>query len=454
MCLLVVVAAAWVVVQRRHPPIPDVATLGMMAPDIEELVRERLDRLRAEPRDAAEWGRFGMACEANGLAGAARDAYAAATSLAPAEAKWRYRLAWVENRLGRFDDAIRDVRRAIELEPTYAPAQVRLGLWLLDRNDPAGAERAFTRATELDPPDPSAWLGLSRLYIQQHEEQRAIGLLEPLLVRRPGDEYALQLLGTAYRRVGRAEEAESALAVGAAGEPAWTDSWTDEMIRMRRGYAARLRDATAYYEAGQKDAAISLLEQLARERPDDMILVSHLGEVYIDAHRPNDGIPLLERVVAREPGRFQAWANLAEGYLEREQLAKARTAIDRALSTNPTFGRGYETRGLILWRNGDLSAALDAFRDAVRYDPRNWRAFAWMGMVQMNLGRPADSLDSFVKVTRMQPARVDAWVGVANAAISLKDFDRATDALRRASQLNPDAPQVKETIARLKGSRG
>ena len=45
-------------------------------------------------------------------------------------------------------------------------------------------------------------------------------VLEQALATSPGDRYTLQLLGTAYRRVGRVDEARFALTVGAAGAPA------------------------------------------------------------------------------------------------------------------------------------------------------------------------------------------------------------------------------------------
>ena len=56
------------------------------------------------------------------------------------------------------------------------------------------------------------------------------------------------------------------------GEAQWSDPWTDEMLGFRRGYAALLRDATAYVVAGQFPAAIRILEQLRREKPDDLVL--------------------------------------------------------------------------------------------------------------------------------------------------------------------------------------
>ena len=81
------------------------------------------------------------------------------------------------------------------------------------------------------------------------------------------------------------------------------------------------------------------------------------------------------------------------------------------------------------------------------------QAFVWAGMVEMNLNKPADALERFGAATRLDPTRVDAWVGVANAAMSLGAWDRSGAALQHAAQLNPDAPSVKQAAERLRGLR-
>jgi tetratricopeptide (TPR) repeat protein len=454
---IVVVAALSVLLTRRaappSPALPTVESLGAVAPEVANAAREALDSLAQNPRDAGRWGRFGMICEANGIGGAAREAYASATALEKSEAKWWYRLAMVEARSGRVDEAIADMQRATVLNATYAPAQWRLGLWLLDRDDTDAAERAFVRAREIDPRDVSAALGLARVYLQRRQDQPAADLLERTLANNPGDRYAMQLLGTAYRRLGRIDEAEFALAVGESGEPAWPDPWTDEMMQFRRGFAARLKDATQYFVAGRMSEAIALLQQLHQEKPDDIALLNHLGEVYVAAGKVGDGLAMLEQVVARDPQRFEAHVNLASGYLKQNDFARARAAIDRAIAINPTLGRAYETKGLILWRQRDETAAAGAFQTALRWDPRNVRALVWAGMVEMNRNHPREALESFGRATRLDPTRVEAWVGVANATMALGEWDRAAAALQHAAQLSPDSPDVKQAADHLRSRR-
>jgi protein O-GlcNAc transferase len=435
--------------RTKAPSPPSLAQLGSLAPEIEDIVRRARESVAQDPRDGLRWGRFGMVCEANGLVGAARDGYAAATAIQSSEAKWWFHLAAVEARLGSVDDAVRDMRRAAELAPAYAPAYWRLGLWLLDENQIEGAERAFSRATEIDASDRAGWIGLARVYLQRGETARAAGLLERLVASGTSEPYTLQLLGTTYRRLGRVDESASALGVGVKGESQWTDPWTDEMLGFRRGYAALLKDATAYIVAGQFPPAIRILEELRREKPNDLVLMAHLGQVYVAGGREADGVPLLEHVIAVEPDRFEAYVDLATGYMHQDNLAKARAAAERAVSLNPSYGPAYETLGLIVWRGGDPQAAVADFDKAVELDPRNAHALVWRAMVDTNLGRAADALATFQRAVRTDPTSVDAWIGIANAEMNRHNLDAAATAVQNAERLQPGRPSVKQTAERL-----
>src|SRR5439155_14090817 len=124
--------------------------------------------------------------------------------------------------------------------------------------------------------------------------------------------------------------------------------------------------------------------------------------------------------------------------------------IDRAIEISPQLGRAYETKGLILWRGGDQRGALDAFRAAIRYDARDVRALVYAGMMEMNLAQPAAAAATFARATRADPTRVDAWVGVANAAMALGTLDRAAAALEHATHLNAEDPGVKQASLHLR----
>ena len=207
-----------------------------------------------------------MICEANGLVGPARDAHAPRRrrSRSP-EAKWWYRLAIVEARSGRMDEAIADMRRAIEAErhvragalaPRPLAARPRRR-----RRRRARVHRA--RARSIRTTSRRRW-GWRASTCSGGRTRPAADLLERTLAKNPGDRYAMRLLGTAYRRLGRADEAGVRARGRRVGRAAWPDPWTDEMLQFRRGFAVRLKDATQHFVAGRMAEAMACCSSCVR----------------------------------------------------------------------------------------------------------------------------------------------------------------------------------------------
>jgi tetratricopeptide (TPR) repeat protein len=442
----------WWIARPQPLEPPRIEALGSMDPEVAALLRELRAAIEQDRSSANAWGRFAMGCEANGFVGAARAAYETAFHLAPDEPRWAYRLALVTSRLGEHESALATLTRVNELAPDYGPAWCRRGLWLLDRADAAGAEQAFNRALALDANDPAASIGLARVHLQRREHNRAAVVLEGVLERQPGDRYALQLLGTAYRRLGRIDDASFALAVGASGEPSWRDPWSAEVGEFRRGFATLLKAATAEAMAGRLDRALPILEELRRRNPDDVSLANHTAEVLMSAGRAGDAIRLLTPM---QGGRANAETHLAlaSAYLASGDVALASEHADRAIATHAPGARALALKGLIAWRGGTPDEAMELFEQARVRDPRDVKLLAWIGLIHLETGRTRDAASEFSDVLRRDPLQPDALAGLAMARHALGAREEAALALARAEQIAPDHPRVKEARARL-GEQG
>ncbi len=450
---VLVAAVVWWAPWSTSPEPPTPPDLQQVDPDVAALVRETLDGVADDPADASAWARLGMVYEANGLIGAARDAYRQALGLQESEARWWYRLGLVQARLGDVAGAIVSVTLAIDRFGGYAPAHWHKGLWLFDQDDVDGAEAAFTRATEVDGDDAGGWVGLSRVFLVRQQPERAVEVLEDLLDRQPGDRYALQLLGRAYRQLGRVEEARLALAMASGGEPLLRDPWSEELVEFQRGYATLLKAATQYRVAGQLVEAITIYEDLRVQRPDDLALLNRLASAYLVAGRHDEGLALLTDAVGRDPDHVETQVNLASAYLRLDDPPRALEHAEHALVLSPRSGRAHEARGMILWQTDRRADAVAAFGDARRYDPRNHMALVWTGMVLDEMGRPRDALASFEAAVSQAPGLPEAWLGIAKIRMALGGLDDAELALRRAAQLDGQNPQVAAGLARLEELR-
>lgn len=436
--------AGWLL--RRSPTPPAPADLASLDPELADLITQTRADVHADP---AAWARLGMIYEANGFVGLARACYEQSVYRRDTEARWWYRLALVRARLGDVEGALAAALRASELDPGYAPVHWRQGLWRLDRGELHAAERAFRRALEVDPADPAGSVGLARVDLARGQPERAADTLESMLAARPGDRYALQLLGRAYGEMGRRDEAAFALAVGVDGEPSWRDPWSNELAQYRRGYAALLKDAVEHFQNGRFDEAIGIYERL-RHRRESPALLTQLGAAYVAAGRIDAALSVLEPLVFANPEEFDAHVTLASAYLQKGNAERALAHADRALAINPASARAHEARGMILWRTERYAAALSEFDEAHRADPRNATALVWMGMVQTDLRRHREALALFERAAVKRPMLVDAWLGIARAHVELGSVEQAAAALARAERIDPAHPQVSAGWVQLK----
>ena len=440
-------------VSCSRPPQPaDPSTLGDLDPAVATLLTELTASVNADRRDAARWGRLAMGLEANGLLVQAAADYDVAVSLGDAEPRWRYRQALLRARRGEIDAALADLERVIALAPEYAPARWRQGLWLLDRGDSEKARAAFQAAARAAPGDPAGPTGLALVDLSTRQDAQAVSTLEILLAANPGDRYALQLLGTAYLRLGREDDARFALTVGSSGQPAWRDPWSDEVGQYRRGFAAMLKEATQLGLERRFDEAITLLTRLVALRPADTPLRIYLGGMHAAAGRVVDAAAILDPILAADPGQFDALMHMASGYLFVGDLDRATGYAARALALRPTSGAAAKLQGMVLWQQGRTREAEARFDAAAAADPRDAMLHLWMGMILGQEGRYLDARRRFEAALSRNPLLGDALLGVADTFAAMGAFAEAQKALARAEQAEPDNPRLAAARDRIQAA--
>lgn len=438
----------------RPPAPPDPAALGDVDPDVKALIVEKTGEVNANRSDAARWGHLGMAYEANGLLVEATDAYAVALGLDGADPKWPYHRARLLARRGDVAAALVDLDGVIARAPSYAPARWRQGFWRLDLGDTDRALESFRAAMQAGPDDPAGPVGIARVHLSRREDSEAAAELERLLERSPGNRYALQLLGTAYQRLGREDEARFASSVGAAGQPEWADPWAGEVDQYRRGFAAMLKEATRLGMERRFDQAIALLEQLRRLRPDDTALQVYLGGMHAAAGDMAAAESLLTPVLQANPRQFDALMHLASGYLFSGALDTAAVYADRAIALRPDSADASKLRGIVLWRRGQDREAMAGFEAAAAADPRDPMPHLWMGMILGQQGRYLAARQRFEAALTKNPLLGDALLGIADTYAAIGSFDEARTFLNRAEQAEPGNPRLAAARERIDAGTG
>ena len=111
-------------IEKSLPVRPSLANL---APELRERAREASERAAHGPDQVAALGELARLYHANGFLQEAVFCYKSLEQLEPKNPRWKYRHALIVSGFGEFGLAVSLLHLAIELDPNYLPARLRLG---------------------------------------------------------------------------------------------------------------------------------------------------------------------------------------------------------------------------------------------------------------------------------------------------------------------------------------
>lgn len=411
--------------------------------DMEKRVADRLRKTRAaivkDPDDGAAWGRFGMVAHAHELWDVAATAYRRAQQLDLDDSRWPYYLGDVLSVEGtQLEDAEKAFRRAMQLQPDYAPTHMRLGKVLVAADRPNDAAKELRRALELEPELDPAKVTLAQIELGQGRLDQAEKMLDEILRGAPRHAQALSTLGQVYMRQGRRAEARKIAerARGAAIYNLYTDPVMGQVVNEGVSSVLIWERAKAFLDNGDyKEAAVGLeqvvavlpdnadahqqlalayrnsdelgraklhLEEVLKLRPDAVDPRVQLGFLLLRVQQPQEALPLIKEAVALAPddpdagwllGRAEVLTgNLRPGIAIFEAEEKKAGAAGRAVP--PWVHNDW---GSALAQTGRPHTALDHFRLALADDPDNPQSLFYAGLVLEGTGSVDEAVEHYCR---------------------------------------------------------
>jgi tetratricopeptide (TPR) repeat protein len=390
-----------------------VETSGDFDPEVAALFSRLLEEARAAPEDGAARGRLGLAYAAANLPEPAARSFDQACAMDPAEPRWWYHAAVVRADLGDLARAAALMDSALAREGGFAPAWWRRGEWLLALGDLPAAEACFARATELKGDHPGGWVGLARVRLQQGRAADAAAILERVLAGDPLKAfvpYLQQLLGTAYARLGRLDEARVLLSRGRSGRPPWGDKWERDLDEYRVSRNERIEASVKALKSGRFDQALEILEPLRESHPGDVRVLEQVGVARFNLGNLDEAEEAFEAWIALDPAEPAALQALSAVREARGDLPRALELAREALELNPRQARGHRRLAEVLVRAGRPAEALDAYREAARLDPRDPELLLAAGGLAWQAGRRDEAEERFARVRELYPETFDGRI--------------------------------------------
>ena len=256
------------------------------------------------------------------------DAAAAQALLAPlvlGQPRWaaaRYEHGVALGALGRGDEAVDELKRAVELNPDLPNAWRALADHLGAVGDDAGAEAARARFLKASTRDPRLLAAGAALCENRIPEAEA--LLRRHLHEHPTDIAALRMLAEVAARIGRYHDAENLLARCLELAPNF--------------HGARQNYAVALHRQGNHAAALPQIDRLLEAEPRNPNYRALQAAVLAGIGEYARATEIYVGVLKEYPGQARIWLSYGHALKTAGQVPEGIGAYRRALELDPRLG--------------------------------------------------------------------------------------------------------------------
>jgi tetratricopeptide (TPR) repeat protein len=294
----------------------------------------------------------------------------------------------------RPDDAVRELKEILAVDPGSAEAHMLLGIAYRTVGSPdlvGEAVAELRQALALDPSSVPARYFLAHIYFELGRNERAREELDAGLALAPRSPQFLALLGEVERQLKNPKRALDVL----------TQALQIDGTSAQAHYYLGL----TLLDLGKTDEGIKELEGVVRSGEKRADVYVSLGASYLDAGRFDEGLQTLTTASQIDPARPDIQIQLARAYRLKGQLVKADAQLMKGMPKGPAnvaspFAQQrqvefnlYMELGLLRLQQGQLTAAVSAFRKVLEIDPDHGPTNRQLAEVLLRQGQYSRALE-------------------------------------------------------------
>jgi len=304
--------------------------------------------------DKGNYRQMGIMRLQRGDYGGAVQSFQKAIRQHPKEGSLYFELAVTLQRLGRFQESVAPLKRAIALEPdNNTDAYQLLGAaCAMEEQWPEAVKALEIAATTSSPPVASLY-ALAFAYLKTGEENKAEQTVQRMFAEHGNSPELYLLLGAMHRDHGRLEESLEA-----------------------ENHALELnpRTSLAHYELGLTKAQMGNWQEAREEFLKEVGLHAEAFQAHLALAQyylkfgpdPDAALLSLNQVLRLRPQSWQAYLYLGEAHLQKGETETAARSLERAVSLRPQEARTHNLLGSVYRKLGRTQAAQQEFEIATR----------------------------------------------------------------------------------------
>lgn len=467
---------------------PDEPAIASLPEDVRQVLEVAQKEAASAPGSAEKIGRVGMVLLANGMPNESLKHFEKAREIVPLGIKWWYFAALAHEALGDREKAIFEMQKAVESDPKYIPARMRLAeLFSNEDSEKAAAEyRAVLRE------DPS--LGIAHLFLGQrlmllkkHEE--GIAALRKAVELEPDFSPARAALASALTQAGLTEATVPARQTTTRpqdGPRMVSDPLYIDLIRIGRPEEAFMIESFAMARQGDLNGAIRNLSRYWQAHKGNMRAANALGILYGMQGKHDVAAEQFKIVYAANPDFPEIAANLALSLIQIGKPAEAEQILTSSTQRNPNDPQPLEILADMAVQRGDLPVAVERLKAALRLKPDDAALECSLADVLFRQEKDDEGLqhiDAALKIVpgfhvalhlraaarvrarddaaaqrdwltliQSQPGFMDAYLGLTGIAIRKKDYAEAVKTLTDGLKIAPNDLHLNNTLAWIRAT--
>jgi tetratricopeptide (TPR) repeat protein len=371
-----------------------------------------------------------------------------------ADSYYHFSLARLADADDRFEDAISEYKKALDLDPKNSTIYSQMAQSYLRNSKPEEAIAAANKAVEIDRDNIDAHMLLSQIYWQRlvrpggrpsdAQINAAIHEYEEIIRIDPAEPQAFLLLGQLYQLINQPEKAEAIYKKHLNVDPG-----SEEGV---------LALADLHVKADDFKGAVSILEDYLKTRPDSDRAAKELGDAYFSMQQYGKAADNYRKALALGSDDPDVPGSYAQALFMDQRFDEAAAIYEKLLQENPSDGATLLRLAQIYRRSMKFDKARAALEAADRVVPNNPEIIFNLYLVDRDEGKLEDALTKLGKLAkgsekingRYTPAeQQNRMVFLTNLAVlntSLGHYDQAVQAYLDMRPLSMDKDLIDARI--------
>lgn len=264
----------------------------------------------------------------------------------------------------------------------------------------------------------------ARRLMSQTKFDEVIGIAHDLLENEPNNVDTFMMLGVAYSKVGKPDQAVQWFKRSLKEKP----DYNDAMVNLLKVLNA----------SGQYNLSIKEGKNFLKLFPDDFVLHGYLGDAYFYTGDYDGALRHLFKAVEIEPLNSNAFLRIGEIFLEKKDLQKAEFYIKKAINIYRELLNAYFLMGRLEEARGNMVLAQSHYEREIQSYPSNYMAAFHLAEVLRKNRQYHKAIQHYRTAIDGDPNFKLPYLMIANYFMETEqNMEEAANLCKRAIQIKP-----------------